>query len=85
MRIEGVTRLDRVRNEDISESLGQVALVGMMKERQRRWKEKVEGLNGDRLNRLNRCMRVMYLGTDQEEDQGRVGMITLNRHVWTCE
>ena len=49
MRIEGVTRLDRVRNEDISESLGQVALVGMMKERQRRWKEKVEGLNGDRL------------------------------------
>ena len=34
-RIEGVTMLDRVRNEDIHESLGQVAVVDMMKERQK--------------------------------------------------
>ena len=38
-RIEGVMRLDRVRNEDIRETLGQVAVVDMMKERQK----KVEG------------------------------------------
>ena len=41
-------RLDRVRNEDIRESPGQVAIVDMMKVRQRRWK-KLEGLNDDRL------------------------------------
>ena len=34
-RIVGVTRLDRVRNEDIRESLGEVAVVETMKERQK--------------------------------------------------
>ena len=43
-RIEGVSRMDRVRNEDIRESLGQVAVVDMMKDRQLRWKEKLEGI-----------------------------------------
>ena len=33
-RIESVSRIDRVRNEDIRESLGQVAVVDMMKDRQ---------------------------------------------------
>ena len=47
--IEGVTRLDRVRNEHIRESLGQVVVVDMMKERQKTWKEKLEGLDGSRL------------------------------------
>ena len=28
-------------------------------------------------------MRVMWLGEDQEDDQGEDGIITLNRHVWT--
>ena len=36
-RVEGVTRLDRVRNEDVRRSLGQEAVVNMM-EKQRRWK-----------------------------------------------
>ena len=31
--IEGVTRLDRIRNESIHESLGQLAVVEMIKER----------------------------------------------------
>ena len=49
-RIEVITGLDRVRNEDIRETLGQVAVVDIMKERQkRRWKEKLEGLDGGRL------------------------------------
>ena len=37
-RIEGVSRLDRMGNEDIRQSLGQVAVVDMMKDRQMRWK-----------------------------------------------
>ena len=48
-RIEGVSRVDRVRNEDICDSLGQVAMVDMMKDRQLRWKEKLEGMDGSRL------------------------------------
>ena len=48
-RIEGVSRIDRVRNADIRESLGQVAVVDMMKDRQMRWKEKLEGMDDDRL------------------------------------
>ena len=48
-RIEGVSRLDRMRNEDIRQSLGQVAVVDMMKDRQMRWKEKLERMDGSRL------------------------------------
>ena len=47
-RIEGVSRLDRMRNEDIRQSLGQVAVVDMMKDRQMRWKEKLERMDGSR-------------------------------------
>ena len=49
-RIEGMSRIDRVRNEDIrkSRSLGQVAVVDMVKDRQMRWKEKLEEMNSDR-------------------------------------
>ena len=48
-RIEGVSRLDRMRNEDIRQSLRQVAVVDMMKDRQMRWKEKLERMDGSRL------------------------------------
>ena len=37
-----------MRNEDIRESLGQVVVVDMM-DRQLRWKEKLEGMDGGRL------------------------------------
>ena len=48
-RIEGVSRLDRMRNEDIRQSLGKVAVVDMMKDRQMRWKEKLVRMDGSRL------------------------------------
>ena len=48
-RVEGVSRLDRVRNEDVRRSLGQEAVVDMVKEKQRRWKVKMEEMNTDRL------------------------------------
>ena len=48
-RIEGVSRVDRVRNVDSRDSQGQVAVVDMMKDRQLRWKEKLEGIDGSRL------------------------------------
>ena len=44
-----MTRLDRVRNEDVRRSLGQEAVMDIMKKKQRRWKVKMEEGNGDRL------------------------------------
>ena len=44
-----MTRLDRVRNEDVRRSLGQEAVVDMVKEKQRRWKVKMEEMNADQL------------------------------------
>ena len=48
-RVEGVTRLDKVRNEDVRRSIGQEAVMGMVKKKQRRWKTKMEEMNGERL------------------------------------
>ena len=42
-------RIDRVRNEDIRDSLGQVAVVDMRKNRPLRLEEKLDGMDGGRL------------------------------------
>ena len=39
-RVEGVTRMDRVRNEKVREALGQEAVMEVAKEKQRKWKAK---------------------------------------------
>ena len=62
-RVEGVTRLDKVRNEDVRSSLGQEATMNIMKKKQRRWKAKMEKMNGDRL--------VKQVYEDEEEVIGR--------------
>ena len=48
-RVEGVTSVDRVRNVDVRRALGQAAVMDTVKEKQRRWKDKVEQVNNDRL------------------------------------
>ena len=48
-RVEGVTRLDKVRNEDVRRSLGQEAVMDIVKKKQRRWKAKMEEMNADQL------------------------------------
>ncbi len=45
----GVTRLDKVGNEDVKRSLGQEAVMDNVKKKQRRWKSKMEKMSGDRL------------------------------------
>ena len=37
--------LARVRNEDICESLGRVAVMGVINEKEENWKEKLKGMN----------------------------------------
>ena len=67
-----------MKNVDISESLRQVAVADMMKERQMRWKEKLEGMDGGRL------VKQMYEGDVVERrprghNRGGGRRITLNR------
>ena len=41
-RVEGLTRLGQVRNEEIRQRLNQEAVVDTMRRRQRMWKERIE-------------------------------------------
>ena len=61
-RVEGVTKLDRVSNEDIRQRLKKEAVVEVARKKQRVWKEKVDGMEGARL-----VVRV-YNEEDQEGD-----------------
>ena len=44
-----MTRLDRVRKEDGRRSLRQEVVIDIVKKKQRRWKVRMEEMNGDRL------------------------------------
>ena len=44
-RIEGVSRLDRIRNVDIREKLRQVSVLDMVKTRQEKWKARMEEMS----------------------------------------
>ena len=48
-RVEGVTRLDRARNEDVRWALRQDALLDGAKAKQKAWREKLEQMEDDRL------------------------------------
>ena len=47
-RIEGVCRLDRVRNVDIREKLQQEGVLDMVKSRQVKWKARLENMSMER-------------------------------------
>ncbi len=48
-RVAGVTWMDRVRNEEVRERLGQEAVTDMMRRRQNRWLEKLTEMDNERL------------------------------------
>ena len=50
-RIEGLSKLDRVRNVDIREKLRQEGVLDMVKSRQERWRVRVEEMSGERTTR----------------------------------
>ena len=50
-RVEGVTKLNKVRSEDIRQRLKQDAVVEVARKKQRAWKEKLDGMEGERLVR----------------------------------
>ena len=49
--LEGLTKMDQVRNEEIRKRLNQEAVVEAMRRKQRTWKEKVKHMDEDRLSR----------------------------------
>ena len=50
-RIEGVSRMDRVRNVDIRGRLKQEGVLDMVKKRQQNWKQKVEEMSNSRVTK----------------------------------
>ena len=50
-RIEGVSRADRVRNEDLRLRLGQVGILELTRRRQEKWLNKLERMQDDRITR----------------------------------
>ena len=55
-RIEGVSRLDRVRNVDVRKKLQQEGVLDMMKSRQEKWKIRIEEMN------LERTTKKIFVG-----------------------
>ena len=47
-RIEGVSRVDRVRNVDMRLRLGQEGILDVVRRRQEKWKNGLEEMNDDR-------------------------------------
>ena len=41
-----MTRKDRVRNDEVRKTLGQEAVMDIVKEKQRKWKDEVEKMAG---------------------------------------
>ena len=50
-RIEGVSRADGVRNEDLRLRLGQVGILELARRRQEKWLNKLERMQDDRITR----------------------------------
>ena len=53
-RIEGMSRADRVRNEDVRLRLGQVGIFELARKRQDKWLDRLEGMQDDRITSLGR-------------------------------
>ena len=50
-RIEGVSRADRVRNEDLRLRLWQVGILELTRRRQEKWLNKLERMQDDKITR----------------------------------
>ena len=48
-KVEGVTMLDKVRNEEVRSRLGQVAVLSRVEKKQTEWARKVEDMTDDRM------------------------------------
>ena len=65
-RIEGVSRLDRVRNVDIREKLRQVSVLDTVKTRQEKWKARMEEMS--RKSSTRKFLKARWRGKGLVED-----------------
>ena len=65
-KVEGVTRLDRVPNEDIRRRLGVEAVLAVADRKKKEWRERIEGMSQE-------FSRMMCAEGDREDDQERSG------------
>ena len=63
---EGVTRLDRVPNEDIRRRLGVEAVLAVADRKKKEWRERIEGMS-------QKFLRMMCAEGDREDNQERSG------------
>ena len=70
-RVEGVTQVDKVRNEDVRQALRQATVLDVVKAKQMAWKEKLEQMDDDRF------VKCVY-----EEDAPRKGPRGHPRKRW---
>ena len=50
-RIEGVTKLDKIRNVDLRDRLKQGGVLDLVKGRQQRWKQRLEEMDDRRITK----------------------------------
>ena len=65
-KVEGVTRLDRVPNEDIRRRLGVEAVLAVADRKKKEWRERIEVMSPE-------FSRMMCAEGDREDDQERSG------------
>ena len=66
-KVQGVTRMDRVRNEKVREALRHEAVIEMVNEKQRKWKVKLERMRDDRL------VKTVSHSVRKQRERDRVG------------
>ena len=84
-RIEGVSRVDKVRNEDIW--LRQEGILDVVRRRQEEWKDRLEEMNDDRTTK--KVFKRKLKGRDLEVDHREDGFTSLNKktaqYLLTCD
>ena len=79
-RVQGLTRIDRVRNEEVREALAQEAVIEIVKEKQRKWKAELKQM------RDNRLVKIVYEKEakgkrprgNPKKDDTRISLLMLN-------
>ena len=65
-----MSRLDRLRNEDIRERLEQEGVLGVVKRKQTNWKVRLEEMSGDRV--MKRVFKGQIEGKTKRKTQPKV-------------
>ena len=77
-RIEGVSRADRVRNENVRSRLEQVGILKLARRRQEKWLDRLERMQD---NRIRKFLMESLKGRDLEEGHREDGLTILKNNL----